>query len=1045
MRLEVQKLFTGLFSVFLLSFVMLFPVQTEAAAKEYSLTVQAVCKQTALSDGVTFDVYVGGNRVAKSVSNYKGKVPSGAAYVIKNIKTNEKYSYSGGTVKGTMPAAGKTVSLTVQANPKIAYKVNGGTGKMSTYYGQKGTTVSLSPCSFTREGYLFAGWSKTADGTAAYKNEAKVSLTGNLTLYAVWKPCTMTLKFSANGGTITTDTSAAKQYRIVSDIVQMSKDGGKTWADAVNKITTVDPYKDLTNAATFGLTKYGYHTEGVREYNTKADGSGTDVNRNSSANSPENPASIPALNGGKALASNKTKTLYVNWIPNTYTVHFDPNGGTGEMPDQQFTCGVSQKSHKNTFTREGYVFIGWTTARDGSSNLYPSGKTFTRLTSVHKKTVTLYANWAKLYTLDVSCADPEIPFTVHVNDQEVYRGTDTYTAELLSGDTFSVTALPPEDPHLQIETPVQTGTIGNADRSVDILFTRTSCDSDGPLTVLFPATDTEPGEGRKTCSICGQETETVVFPAHNTMNSSINYSADAGFYKQVAMNLFLSSPSGLPIYYTTDGSLPGADAQPYDGSIPLTDADTNASLIELLQNELADDRVILTEYTLPTATVIRAAVQYPDGTFGEAYTRTYFLNSDISHFNCTVLSLTADPSDLLDYYTGIMAKGFLFDQNIFYNNQMLEEGTVWKIIANYTQVGRDWERPAYFECFDYSNSLSCSGPCGMQIEGGNARTYAQKSFNVYFRPEYDMEGLSYPVFWNTAPGYAAGNISSFKSLSIRAGGNDTEMLKFRDMMFQEMLSGRSFAVQAGKPAVLFLNGEYYGAFILNEKFSDWFIEDHYGVAADNVMLYEDDQLEEGLESDDVYYQELLAFADRDLTNPEEWNAFTALVDIDSMADYYAAEIFIGNADWSEDHNYRLWRARNKDNTFYGDGRWRFILYDTEFSSYLYKDERCAADYNHFQDALASCPVFASAMRNSEFADLFGQYLYEINGIFSPGNVSMFLNAYYAEWSSRIFENFRRFETNLNLIDFDLSSITEFYASRSEYILDYYEQYMEENF
>ena len=149
------------------------------------------------------------------------------------------------------------------------------------------------------------------------------------------------------------------------------------------------------------------------------------------------------------------------------------------------------------------------------------------------------------------------------------------------------------------------------------------------------------------------------------MNSSINYSADAGFYKQVAMNLFLSSPSGLPIYYTTDGSLPGADAQPYDGSIPLTDADTNASLIELLQNELADDRVILTEYPLPTATVIRAAVQYPDGTFGEAYTRTYFLNSDISHFNCTVLSLTADPSDLLDYYTGIMAKGFLFDQNIF--------------------------------------------------------------------------------------------------------------------------------------------------------------------------------------------------------------------------------------------------------------------------------------------------------------------------------------------------------------------------------------------
>lgn len=43
----------------------------------------------------------------------------------------------------------------------------------------------------------------------------------------------------------------------------------------------------------------------------------------------------------------------------TYTVTFNPNGGTGTMQQQVFTEGEQQALTKNTFMREGYVFSGW--------------------------------------------------------------------------------------------------------------------------------------------------------------------------------------------------------------------------------------------------------------------------------------------------------------------------------------------------------------------------------------------------------------------------------------------------------------------------------------------------------------------------------------------------------------------------------------------------------------------------------------------------------------------------------------------------------------
>ena len=72
----------------------------------------------------------------------------------------------------------------------------------------------------------------------------------------------------------------------------------------------------------------------------------------------------------------------------TYTVTFDPNGGSGTMVPQTFTEGVAQNLTPNTFTREGFTFIGWNTAADGSGTSFADGASVTASSNA-----TLYAQW----------------------------------------------------------------------------------------------------------------------------------------------------------------------------------------------------------------------------------------------------------------------------------------------------------------------------------------------------------------------------------------------------------------------------------------------------------------------------------------------------------------------------------------------------------------------------------------------------------------------------------------------------------------------------
>lgn len=241
---------------------------------------------------------------------------------------------------------------------QISYQKNSaaaaGSMNMDTFtYGIEGI---LSANGFTRTGFTFTGWNTAADGSGdAYKDQQTVlNLTGKqdevIYLYAQWEE---------------------NSYQIVFD---------KNHSQATGMMATMDvAYSSRVTIPECGFNRAGYH---LGSWNTKADGSGERYNVGQKV------SSLVAEKDGRI-------TLYVQWQPNAYTVHFDSNcdNAAGVMGDEEFTYDEEKELSANGFGRAGYLFNSWNTKKDGTGDEYTDGALVKNLVTAQNGSITLYAQW----------------------------------------------------------------------------------------------------------------------------------------------------------------------------------------------------------------------------------------------------------------------------------------------------------------------------------------------------------------------------------------------------------------------------------------------------------------------------------------------------------------------------------------------------------------------------------------------------------------------------------------------------------------------------
>ena len=160
-------------------------------------------------------------------------------------------------------------------------------------------------------------------------------------------------------------------------------------------------------------------------------------------------------NNGSLLPENKTvdgwTNVIFNYVPKQYTLAYHGNGGlTGSGKDRStsdVTYGrEATLKNSSTFTREGYTFLGWATAPDGTaSDLYVPSKEITVNNTnfpglTDKATFDLYAVWEKdaptlaelnaLLDVKVGCCD----ISAHTDTYDLAEGYYTIGEQTVGAD-----------------------------------------------------------------------------------------------------------------------------------------------------------------------------------------------------------------------------------------------------------------------------------------------------------------------------------------------------------------------------------------------------------------------------------------------------------------------------------------------------------------------------------------------------------------------------------------------------------------------------------
>lgn len=282
----------------------------------------------------------------------------------------------------TMVAQWSANEAHIRYNPNPpAGKTTGGQGTPN-WDGHTGDTPTIGQNGWTIDGYTFAGWATSPDGSGArYAPGARWTANGTLTLYAQWTPGQASLTYDGNGAT-----------------------GGKT-----------DPQTGKTdekiNVRDNGFTRDGYM---FVTWNTQADCKGK------------------AVDPGDEWTLQGSSTLYACWAGNVQTLTYHGNGATGgNTAAQSGKTGDELTTNANGFTRDGYTFVRWDTAKDGSGTAYGEGKNGVSQYTMKPAGNDLYAIWqanpASIRYRDDYGATGSTPDTTGVTGQNVTIAQNGFT------------------------------------------------------------------------------------------------------------------------------------------------------------------------------------------------------------------------------------------------------------------------------------------------------------------------------------------------------------------------------------------------------------------------------------------------------------------------------------------------------------------------------------------------------------------------------------------------------------------------------------------
>ncbi len=470
----------------------------------------------------------------------------------------------------------------------------------------------------------------------------------------------------------------------------------------------------------------------------------------------------------------------------------------------------------------------------------------------------------------------------------------------------------------------------------------------------------------------------------------ILFSLPGGFY-DTALILSLHAAPGTRIYYTLDGNKPGQQSNLYRG--PLRIANT---------------------------TVVRAVAYQPNGQISHISGQTYFIGEPLSNF--PIVSLGAPPGLLFDPDIGLFVTGNQVD-----TQRIMQPG------ANF------WTRRelvAHAEIFEPDGQCVFNSLIGVRIFGGVSRVFPQKSLALVARERYGEKRIYHPIFGKAGPKH-------FKYLVLRNAGSDFGRAHFRDALISGLLDEWDIDKQAYRPAHVYINGQYWGIYNLREKINRYFIAAHHGVDKDSIDLLEHRyNVRRGSRR---HYVRLLRFLEtRDLAVQANYEWVKTQMDVDNFLHYQIAQIYCDNRDAGG--NIKYWRPQTPN------GRWRWILYDTDWGFGLNDDKawqfnslrfHTAADGPHWPNPPWSTFILRKLLENPEFRQLFLlRFCDHLNTTFHPDRVLAAIEDKYQHLLPEMPRHLERWRLSRTKWERHVDIMRQFARARPAYMFSHLQEFFQ---
>lgn len=320
-------------------------------------------------------------------------------------------------------------------------------------------------------------------------------------------------------------------------------------------------------------------------------------------------------------------------------------------------------------------------------------------------------------------------------------------------------------------------------------------------------------------------------------------------------------------------------------------------------------------------------------------------------------------------------------------------------------IKKEYEHEAYVTMMDGGVELF-SAPCGFKLHGNDSKEGAKQNFQLRFRSKYGLGTLDYPLFEDR-------DYTKFNSLILHGGSEDYKFAGLRDELCTRLVDGTTaLNVQACRPVVFYLNGEYRGIYWIRERIDAQYCANRLGVSKESInLLHTYGTVSDG---DNESYLALLKFCEKnDLRNEDNYKYVMDKIDAESLMDWYICRAYFADMDLA---NVKFYQSTEDD------GKWHWCFFDLDWSFY----------HNRLDTIKRVMPnngchtMIRALLRNPDFEDRFiRRCAYILQNVLTEERVLGTLQLFMDQMEPELEANHKKYRLSLKTRENHINMIKDF--------------------